>query len=146
MPALGCCDTGNAFTFPAGFCAGQFRYDPRNCYGPKRRRHPGATVTILNSATGVSRTLTTDSAGLYNAPTLIPGTYTVRAEAKSFKVFESRNVVLEVGKDIRVDAILQPGGEEQTITVTAAAPMVSTTDATLGGTIQSTEMSDLPLN
>src|SRR5579863_3957670 len=107
---------------------------------------PGATVTILNTATGVSRTLTTDSAGLYNAPTLIPGIYTVRAEAKSFKVFESRNVVLEVGKDIRVDAILQPGAEEQTITVTAAPPMVSTTDATLGGTLQSTEISDLPLN
>lgn len=81
---------------------------------------PGATVTILNTATGVSRILTTDSAGLYNAPTLIPGTYTVRAEAKSFNAFESRNVILEVGKDIRVDAILQPGAEEQTITVTAA--------------------------
>jgi hypothetical protein len=107
---------------------------------------PGATVTILNTATGVSRTLTTDSAGEYNAPTLIPGTYTVRAEAKSFKTIESRNVLLEVGKEVRVDFTLQPGAEAQTITVTAAPPLVSTTNATLGGTVESTQISNLPLN
>jgi hypothetical protein len=107
---------------------------------------PGATVTILNTATGFSRTLTTDSAGAYNAPTLIPGTYTVRAEAKSFKTFESRNVVVEVGKEVRVDCTLQPGAEAQTITVTAALPLVDTTNATLGGTVQGEEISNLPLN
>jgi hypothetical protein len=42
----------------------------------------GATVTIIDKDRGVARTLTTDDAGEYNAPTLIPGTYTVRAEAK----------------------------------------------------------------
>src|SRR5216684_6647476 len=48
----------------------------------------GATVTVLDKDRGVSRTLTTDDAGVYNAPNLTPANYTVRAEAKGFKTFE----------------------------------------------------------
>src|ERR1041384_451221 len=47
---------------------------------------PGATVTVLDTERGLARNLSTDSAGEYNAPNLIPGTYTVRVEAKGFKV------------------------------------------------------------
>src|SRR5579863_6752875 len=54
----------------------------------------GATVTVIDTQRGVARTLTTDEAGAYNAPTLIPGTYSVRAEAKGFKTVERQNVVL----------------------------------------------------
>src|SRR5712671_5646230 len=43
---------------------------------------PGATVTITDTERGLARTLNTDSSGEYNAPNLIPGTYTVRVEAK----------------------------------------------------------------
>src|SRR6201997_636839 len=68
----------------------------------------GATITIVDKDRGVARTLTTDDAGEYNAPTLIPGTYIVRVEAKGFKRLERQNVVLEVGKDIRVDLNVQP--------------------------------------
>src|SRR6202790_5417303 len=41
----------------------------------------GATVSVLDTERGVTRTLTTDDAGEYNAPNLIPGTYTIRGEA-----------------------------------------------------------------
>ena len=92
----------------------------------------GATVTVIDTARGVTRTLTSDDAGEYNAPNLTPGNYTVRAEAKGFKKLERQNVVLEVGKEIRVDLTLQPGAAEQTITVTEAIPLVETTNATLG--------------
>ena len=68
----------------------------------------GATVTIIDKDRGVARTLTTDGAGEYNAPTLIPGTYLVRAEANGFKRLERQNVVLEVGKEVRVDLTVQP--------------------------------------
>ena len=106
----------------------------------------GATVTIVDTQRGVARTLTTDEAGEYNAPTLIPGTYTVRAEAKGFKKIERLNVALEVGHEVRVDLILQPGGQEQTITITEAMPLVETTNATLGGTLENTDINDMPLN
>jgi hypothetical protein len=54
--------------------------------------------------------------------------------------------VLEVGKEVRVDLALQPGEQTQTITVTEAIPLVETTNATLGGTLQPGTISDLPLN
>ena len=52
----------------------------------------GATVTILDVERGVSRPLTTDSAGEYSAPSLIPGTYTIRVEFMGFKVVERADV------------------------------------------------------
>ena len=106
----------------------------------------GATVSIIDKDRGVARTLTTDDAGEYNAPTLIPGTYTVRVEAKGFKTTERQNAVLEVGKEVRVDVTLQPGEQIQTVTVTEAVPLVETTNATLGGTLSNEQIQDLPLN
>src|SRR5260370_41468037 len=77
-----------------------------------------ATVTIIDKDRGVARTLTTDQAGEYNAPTLIPGTYIVRAEAKGFKMLERQNVVLEVGKEVRVDLTVHPAQQTHTTTLT----------------------------
>src|SRR6202011_657185 len=62
---------------------------------------PGATVSVIDTQRGLARTLTTDQAGEYNAPTLIPGAYTVRVEAKGFKSLNRENVVLEVGQEVR---------------------------------------------
>jgi hypothetical protein len=106
----------------------------------------GATVTIIDKDRGVARTLTTDDAGEYNAPQLVPSTYIVRAEAKGFKKLERQNVVLEVGKEVRIDLTVQPGEQTQTVTVTEAIPLVETTNATLGGTLSNAEVVDLPLN
>jgi Carboxypeptidase regulatory-like domain/TonB dependent receptor len=106
----------------------------------------GATVSVIDKDRGVARTLTTDDAGEYNAPTLIPGTYTVRVEAKGFKTMERQNVLLEVGKEVRVDLTVQPGEQVQTVTVTEAVPLVETTNATLGGTLNNAQIQDLPLN
>jgi hypothetical protein len=106
----------------------------------------GATVTILDVQRGTSRPLTTDETGAYNAPNLTPGAYRVRAEFKGFKTTERQNVVLEVGQELRVDITLQPGEQAQTITVTEEVPLVETTNAELGGTLQNEVINDLPLN
>src|SRR6266436_5352671 len=106
----------------------------------------GATVTVLDKDRGVSRSLTTDDAGAYNAPNLTPGNYTVRAESKGFKVFERLGIALDVGKEVRIDATLQPGDQNQTVTVTESVPLVETTNATLGGTLETADIADLPLN
>ncbi|HEX2663080.1 MAG TPA: TonB-dependent receptor [Candidatus Acidoferrum sp.] len=105
-----------------------------------------AKVSITDVARGVSQNLTTDSDGAYVAINLLPGTYTVRAEYKGFKTFERKNVLLEVGKDVRVDAVLQPGSANETIVITEQVPMVDTTSTTLGGTISNEIINDLPLN
>lgn len=105
-----------------------------------------ATVTITDVARGVSQTLTTDADGAFVASNLLPGTYTVRAEFKGFKTFERKNILLEVGKDVRIDPVLQPGSTTETITITEEVPMVDTTSTTLGGTISNEIINDLPLN
>ncbi len=106
----------------------------------------GATVSVTDVDRGTSRVLTTDEAGAFNAPSLLPGNYKVRAEFKGFKATERQNLVLEVGQELRVDLTLQPGEQAQTITVTEELPLVETTNAELGGTIQSQVVNDLPLN
>src|ERR1017187_8853193 len=76
----------------------------------------GATVTVLDVQRGIPRTLITDQSGKYVAPSLLPGTYTVRVEFKGFKTVERQKIVLEVNQDIRVDLALEPGEQTQTIT------------------------------
>src|SRR6202521_1946185 len=106
----------------------------------------GATVTVTDTERGVSKNLVSNDAGEHNAPTLIPSTYKVRAEAKGFKTVERQNIVLEVGREIRVDLTLQPGDQVQTITITESIPLVETTNAVLGGTLNNADIADLPLN
>ena len=106
----------------------------------------GATVTVVDVARGVSRPLTTDSAGLYAAPNLTPGIYTVRAEANGFQIVERQNIQVEVGGDVRVDLTLQPGAQTQTITVTEALPIVNTSNAETGGTLDNSIIMNLPSN
>jgi hypothetical protein len=106
----------------------------------------GATVTVVDVERGVTRTLTSDDAGEYNAPNLTPGTYTVRAEANGFKKLERTNIVIEVGKEVRVDLTVLPGEQAQTVTITESVPLVETTNATLGGTLDNADINDMPLN
>src|SRR5580692_10338921 len=106
----------------------------------------GALVTVTDNARGISRTLMTDNSGEYNAPNLIPGTYSVRAEVKGFKTAEHNGIVLEVNAELRVDLTLQPGEQSDKITVTGEVPLVETTNAELGGTLQAQIIDNLPLN
>src|SRR5580704_512642 len=105
----------------------------------------GARVTIMNTATGVSRTLTTTAAGEYVAPNLEPGPYTVTAEAPSFKKEQRIGLQLEVAKDIRVDLKLAAGASVETVTVSGEAPLVDTTSDVLGGTFSNEAINELPL-
>jgi hypothetical protein len=106
----------------------------------------GATVTVVDTDRGVTKNLVTNDAGEFNAPNLTPGNYKVRAESKGFKTIERTSIVLEVAKEIRVDISLVPGAVAETITITESVPLVETTNATLGGTLDNAEISDMPLN
>src|ERR1700733_10469878 len=107
---------------------------------------PRVTVTIIDVDRGVERTLTTDTAGEYDAPSLVPGNKRVRAQITGFKVSEQTGIKLEVGQDLRTDLVLQPGEISEKIEVTATPPTIDTTNAELGGTIENKVINDLPLN
>src|SRR5580704_16384537 len=106
----------------------------------------GVTVLVIDTERGVTRTLTTDTAGLYDAPTLTPGIYSVRVAAPGFKTLERTGIELGVGKEVRVDLTPQPGEQQQTIVVTETVPLLETTNATLGGSMSNKDINDLPLN
>jgi hypothetical protein len=106
----------------------------------------GASVTITDTQRGVSRTLNTDDAGEFNAPNLLPGSYSVRAEAQGFRPTERTGLTLEVNQDLRVDIQLQIGAETEKVEVSADAPVIETTGAAIGGTIPNLVMNELPLN
>ncbi len=106
----------------------------------------GASVTVIDVDRGISRSLVADDTGQYSASSLLPGNYTVRAEFKGFKAAEHSGLTVAVGQDVRVDLSLQPGEQTQTVTVTGEAPMVNTTSATLGATVENATIVDLPLN
>src|SRR2546426_4876502 len=107
---------------------------------------PGVTVIIRDVDRGTARTLTTDEAGAYSAPSLLPGTYTVHVELTGFSTTERPNIRLAVGQDIRIDVQLQAGGQRELVTVQAESPLVDTNNAELGGTIANQAINDLPLN
>ena len=73
----------------------------------------GAKVTVTNTGTQTARALTTNDAGEYVVPNLEPGNYVVTAEAAGFKADRSTPVLLEVGRDVRVDLKLQPSATTQ---------------------------------
>ena len=104
-----------------------------------------AAVTVTDVDRGLARPLMTDSSGQYSAGSLIPGNYMVRAEAQGFRALERRDIIVGVGQDVRVDLVLQPGAQSETITVTGELPMINTSNAVLGGQIENRFITELPL-
>jgi len=107
---------------------------------------PSAKVIISNPDTGMTRTLTTTDTGDYVAPALPPGNYQVTVEAPNFKKYEQKGIRLEVAKDVRIDARLEAGAAAESVTVTSDAPLIETTNNTLGGTFSNKSINELPLN
>ena len=105
-----------------------------------------ATVTVIDQARGVQRTIATDTAGQYVAPSLVPGTYTVRATAPGFNQTERRDIAVGVGQTLRIDLALQPGTQNQTVLVEGTPPIINTTSAMISTTVESKQINDLPLN
>ncbi len=85
----------------------------------------GAKVTITNVGTGVSIVSATDSAGIYDAPSVPTGLYTITFSKAGFKDFVRKGVSLEI-QTIAVDATLQVGNANEQVVVTAETPLVET--------------------
>ena len=105
----------------------------------------GAMVTVTNTATNVSVTLTTNSAGIYNASNLNPGTYRVQAEAGGFKTGVINNIVLNVAENPKESMKLQVGQSTQTVRVTSESSFLPTQQSMLNQTISAKQMTELPI-
>jgi len=106
---------------------------------------PGASVSILNQATGVSRTLFTDEKGFYSAPNLLPGRYDVTASLPGFTSAVQRNLLLRVGQDAVANIQLQIGPVSETVEISGQAP-IALGSPTLSNVVGGETVRDLPIN
>src|SRR5579862_8286431 len=107
---------------------------------------PGVTVVIVNTETGVDRTVVTNEKGIYRAPLLPLGTYKVSAELQGFKKFEQTDIKLSVGQTQTVNATLAVGTVSETVTVNSSdLPALETSRIDIGHTMSDVEVHNLPL-
>ncbi len=104
---------------------------------------PGATVRVVSTATGAERTTTTSSAGDFAVPNLLPGEYSVTAEASGFST-SKQNVIVTVGSKIGLDIRLQIGQTGTVVQVAESAVKINTETQTLSTIIDTRQMTELP--
>jgi len=107
---------------------------------------PGVTLTITNQSGGQERQLTTDGSGNYVAPFLPVGQYTVKSELANFKTRVRRGFVVQVGRQERIDFVMEVGSVSEEVTITEAPPSLETTNAELSEVIGNERVTSLPLN
>jgi hypothetical protein len=106
---------------------------------------PGALVTATNIDTQFSRSVATDASGQYALPLMPIGKYKVDVALDGFKNFSQTGIVLEVGRNARIDAKIEPGNVSEVVSVTADAPLIETTTASLSRAVSQNEVLNLPL-
>lgn len=106
----------------------------------------GATVTVRNLETNLSRTTSTGEAGRYNVPSLPVGRYEVEAALPAFKSELRTGITLVVGQQAVVDLTLQLGEMKEQVTVKGDAALVNTTTSQTSGLVGERQVKDLPLN
>jgi hypothetical protein len=107
---------------------------------------PGATVTIKNTETGETRTLTTDQAGKFDAAALPVGHYEIRATKSGFRANATTGVALVVGQREEVPLTLQVGDVHQTVEVHGQSEAVAVTTQDVSGLVGERQVKELPLN
>src|SRR5678816_768522 len=106
---------------------------------------PGVTVTISNTETGNTRSVTTNEDGLYRALLLPLGRYRVVAELQGFKKFDRSGITLQAGDTAIVNVTLEVGQISETVTVTSEVPVAQPGKIDLGRTLNDLEVHNLPL-
>ncbi len=107
---------------------------------------PGAKVTVTNVATDVSRQTRTDKEGFYEVLALPIGTYKVTAENPGFRKATVENQTLQINQALRIDIPMEIGSPTEVVEVTAEVATVETVNHTLGQSVTSRQVVNLPLN
>src|SRR5436190_4444034 len=105
---------------------------------------PGVSVTLLNESNGVSRDTVTNERGEYSFPAVDPATYTVKVAVQGFRSFERQGVHISPQQFVGLDIQLEVGTLAETITVTADAPLIESTNASVGGVIDAAALESIP--
>lgn len=107
---------------------------------------PGAQVVVKEIHTGTVNRTKSDAAGQYVVPFLLPGDYTVTATAQGFETLTRSGVTLESQAHPIVNLGMKVGNTGETVEVTAQAPLLDQTNASVGQVISTESVADLPVN
>ncbi|HEX8844111.1 MAG TPA: carboxypeptidase regulatory-like domain-containing protein [Pyrinomonadaceae bacterium] len=107
----------------------------------------GATVTVRNAATSLTRTAVTEDSGQYRITQLPPGTYEVKVSGQNFKTSVASEVKVEVGRTVPLDVRLEIGGATEEVTIIGGGEVqIDRTDMTVSGVVNTRQIQNLPLN
>jgi len=107
---------------------------------------PGAKVIAENAATSVKTSTETNASGVYTIRFLPIGTYTMTIEAKGFATQKISPFTLEIDQTAKIDASLTIGSSTTVSVQADFHPILDTSDATLGNTLSTNEIANIPLN
>src|SRR5437773_9576248 len=108
---------------------------------------PGASIVVTDESTNVARETRTDQQGLFEVPNLRPGTYTVTATLSGFKTVTRSGVVLRAASVARTDLILEVGGLQEVVSVTAEGQNNITVESqSIARGFDEQQLRDLPRN
>jgi hypothetical protein len=107
---------------------------------------PQARVSATRVETGITQTTVTNTAGLFTFPNLVVGNYNVKVEADGFAAQTSEGVTLDVSQQRSLTFNLVVAGSTQTAEVTAAEPLMNTSDGQIAGLVTQQQLVDMPLN
>lgn len=106
---------------------------------------PGASVTVTNTGTSVSRNTTTNAEGLFSVAALDPGVYDLRVEKNGFSPATKAGVNLLSDTTLTVDFPLSVAGSTQQVEVAGDSPLVEITQSAVSGSLQTSEVQNLPI-
>jgi hypothetical protein len=110
------------------------------------RTIPGADIIVVNDLTRVQYETKTNDVGIYAVPNLPPGPYRVQASKVGFKTLIKPDIILNVGDAITINFTLPVGATSIAVTVEGGAPMLNTTDGSVGTVVDRQFAENLPLN
>jgi hypothetical protein len=105
-----------------------------------------ASITVTELSTGSLRKTTSNNAGEYNVPFLLPGTYSIEAEAAGFTKVIRDNVGIQAGDHPTINLSLSVGKISERVEVTASAPLIDQSNASVGQVVTTQQVADLPIS
>ncbi|MBS1827588.1 MAG: TonB-dependent receptor [Acidobacteria bacterium] len=105
---------------------------------------PQARVTLRNQSTGISTSAETNATGIYTLSFLQPGPYDLTIEGNGFKRY-TRQVTLETGQVLPIDAVLQLGDVSESVSVTTETPLLQAETSSLNQLIENATIKNMPL-
>ena len=107
---------------------------------------PGASLTIINIDTSLTRFGSSSEDGSYRFPALPVGRYRIEVMKEGFSALTRTGITLEVAQEATIELVLEVGSPAQSVTVAEEVPLVQTTSSTMGGLVNEEQVANLPLN